>query len=169
MRHAVDAAVASGLRPVVTVVPQFALAIESVLPRGVDVVRSPGARLGIAHSLRALIQALEGWRQVGAVCVGLADQPRIGPDAYRRLAAAYDAGADFAVATYAGQRRNPVVIGRDLWPWVRRLRGDVGARALFDEIAPLGVACDGTGAPDDIDTVADLARFERDFERDEEQ
>lgn len=165
MRHAVDAAVASGLRPVVTVVPQFALAIESVLPQGVDVVRSPGARLGIAHSLRALLQALEGWRQVGAVCVGLADQPRIGPDAYVRLAAAYDAGADFAVATYAGQRHNPVVIGRALWPRVRRLRGDIGARALFGEIPPLDVVCDGTGVPDDIDTVADLARIERDEEQ----
>lgn len=164
VRHAVDAAVASELRPVLTVVSQFALAIESVLPAGVDVVRAPGARLGIAHSLRSLVRALEGWRQVGAVCVGLADQPLVGPDAYRRLAAAYDAGADFAVATYGGQRQNPVLIGRELWPRVRTLRGDVGARGLMASVPPVEVACDDTGRPDDIDTAEDLARIEREME-----
>ncbi len=164
VRHAVDAALASELRPIVVVVAQFALKIESVLPAGVDVVRAPAARLGIAHSLRALVQALEGWRQVGAVCVGLADQPLIGPDAYRRLAAAYAAGADFAVATYGGERQHPVLIGRDLWPQVRTLRGDVGARALMESVVPLDVPCDGTGRPDDIDTPDDLNRIERETE-----
>ncbi len=164
VRHAVDAALASELRPIVVVVAQFALRIESVLPAGVDVVRAPAARLGIAHSLRALVQTLEGWRQVGAVCIGLADQPLVGPDAYRRLAAAYAAGADFAVATYAGERQNPVLIGRDLWPQVRTLRGDVGARALMESVAPVEVACDGTGRADDIDTPDDLNRIERETE-----
>ncbi len=168
VRRAVDAAMESGLRPVITVVGPGFGSIERVLPAGVDVVTAPAARLGLAHSLRALIRALDGWRQVGAVCVGLGDQPLVGPDAYRNLAASYAAGSSLAVATYAGQRRNPVLIGRNHWPALLRLRGDVGARALMDRFPVLEVACDGTGRPDDVDTLADLARLERELDRDDE-
>ena len=90
------------------------------------------------------------------MCVGLADQPRIGPDAYRRLAAAYDAGATFAVATYGGERGNPVLLGRSLWPAARRLDGDEGAKALMRTHPVLEVPCDGTGHPEDVDTLDDL-------------
>ncbi len=164
VRRAVDTAMASGLRPVVAVVGPRAGPVEAVLPAGVDVVQAYAARLGIAHSLRALVRALTGWRQVDAVCVGLADQPFVGPDAYRRLAAAYDAGAAFAVATYEGQRHNPVLIGRQHWPAVLRLRGDVGARSLMSVVDVTDVECDGTGRPDDVDTAEDLARLLREME-----
>ena len=164
VRRAVDAAMESGLRPVITVVGSRAGPIEAVLPAGVHVVQAFAARRGIAHTLRKLVQALEGWRQVDAVCVGLADQPLIGPDAYRRLAAAYDAGASFAVATYNGQRQNPVLIGRQHWPAVMKLRGDVGARSLMGVIEVTNVDCTGTGRPDDVDTAEDLARLMREME-----
>ena len=167
VRRAVDAALGSGLRPVVTVVGPGGSTIEAVLPAGVDVVTASAARLGIAHSLRALIRALEGWRQVGAVCVGLGDQPHVGPDAYRRLAAAHTAGAEFAVATYGGERQNPVLIGRSLWAQALKLRGDTGARALMDRVGVVEVDCDGTGRPDDVDTLADLARLQREFDQHE--
>ena len=167
VRRAVDAALASGLRPVVTVVGPGVGAIERVLPAGVDVVTASVARLGIAHSLRALIRALEGWRQVGAVCVGLADQPQVGPDAYRRLVSAHRDGAEFAVATYGGTRHNPVLIGRSLWPEALKLRGDTGARALMDRFPVVEVDCGGTGRPDDVDTLADLARLQRELDQHE--
>ena len=167
VRRAVDTALASGLRPVVTVVGPGGRTIEAVLPAGVDVVTASAARLGIAHSLRALIRALEGWRQVGAVCVGLGDQPHVGPDAYRRLAAAHTAGAEFAVATYNGERQNPVLIGRSLWADALKLRGDTGARALMDRFGVVEVDCEGTGRPDDVDTLADLARLQRELDQHE--
>ena len=167
VRRAVDAALASGFRPVLTVVGPGRGTIEAVLPAGVDVVTASAARLGIAHSLRALIRALEGWRQVGAVCVGLGDQPQVGPDAYRRLAAAYTAGAEFAVATYGGERQNPVLIGRSLWAQALKLRGDTGARALMDRFGVVEVDCEGTGRPDDVDTLADLARLQRELDQHE--
>ncbi len=164
VRWAMDAALASGLRPIVAVVGPGGAKIEAVLGQGIDVVRAPGARFGIAHSLAALVRSLEGWRQVGAVCVGLADQPLVGADAYRRLVAAYDAGATFAVATYGGQRGNPVLLARSLWPEVLALRGDVGARALMDLVPVVEVDCSDTGRPDDVDTVADLARIADEME-----
>jgi molybdenum cofactor cytidylyltransferase len=164
VRWAVDAAVGSGLRPAVVVTGPGSSAIETVLPQGVDVVRARGARWGIAHSVRALLQALDGWRQVQAVCIGLADQPIVGPDAYRRLAAAYDAGAALAAASYHGERANPVLLARSLWPAARRLRGDVGVRALMAQTPVVDVDCTDTGRPDDVDTPADLERIAREME-----
>jgi CTP:molybdopterin cytidylyltransferase MocA len=161
---ALDAALASGLRPALLVVGHRGREVERVATEGVSVVRARGWRRGIAASLRAALDALEGWAQVGAVCIGLADQPGVGPEAYRRLAAAYDAGATFAVATYGGVRANPVLLGRELWPEARRLEGDEGARALMARHAVREVACDGTGRPDDVDTVADLRAIDRSWE-----
>ena len=124
----------------------------------------PGPGRGSRTACAALVRALEGWRQVGAVCVGLGDQPGVGAEAYRRLAHAYDAGATLAVATYGGVRQNPVLIARPLWPRVGQLRGDVGARALMDELTVTEVDCTDTGSPADIDTPADLERVAREME-----
>ena len=157
---ALDAATTSGLRPVVLVVGHHGGAVARVAPEGVVVVRSRRWRRGIARSLRAALEALEPWAQVGAVAVGLADQPLVGPDAYRRLAGAYRDGATLAMATYHGQRRNPVLLARTMWAQARELDGDEGARVLMDDEA-VEVDCTDTGSAADVDTLDDLREAER--------
>jgi CTP:molybdopterin cytidylyltransferase MocA len=162
---AIDAAVESGLRPALLVVGHQGSRVDRFAPQGVTVVRARGWRHGIARSLHAALQALEPWAQVGAVCIGLADQPRVGAEAYRRLAAAFEAGASLAVATYGGVRANPVLVGRSLWPEARALDGDEGARALMRTHSVVEVECDGTGDPTDVDTVDDLRAMEQAMEK----
>jgi molybdenum cofactor cytidylyltransferase len=162
---ALEAAMASGLRPVVLVTGYRGGAVAGAAPPGVVVVRAPRWRSGIAHSLRAGLGALQGWAQADAVCVGLADQPRVGAEAYRRLAAAHEAGAELAVATYGGRRGNPVLLGRSLWPEALELTGDVGARTLMSRHPVTEVDCSGTGDPADVDTLEDLRAAEAAFER----
>jgi molybdenum cofactor cytidylyltransferase/nicotine blue oxidoreductase len=157
---ALDAATTSGLRPIVLVVGHHGGAVARVAPKGVVVVRARRWRRGIARSLRAALGALEPWAQVGAVAVGLADQPLVGPDAYRRLAGAYRDGARLAVATYHGQRRNPVLLARTMWAQARELDGDEGARVLMDDEA-VEVDCTDTGSAADVDTLDDLREAER--------
>ena len=157
---ALDAATTSGLRPVVLVVGHHGGAVARVAPEGVVVVRSRRWRRGIARSLQAALGALEPWAQVGAVAVGLADQPLVGPDAYRRLAGAYRDGARLAMATYHGQRRNPVLLARTMWAQARELDGDEGARVLMDDEA-VEVDCTDTGSAADVDTLDDLREAER--------
>jgi CTP:molybdopterin cytidylyltransferase MocA len=113
---------------------------------------------GMGASLRAGIDAAEALG-CEAIAVILVDQPRIGPDALRRLLAAWQLGASAAVATYDGQPRNPVVLDRSIWAEVRdAASGDVGARGWLranpDRVVE--VACEGTGDPVDIDTPEDL-------------
>jgi CTP:molybdopterin cytidylyltransferase MocA len=162
---ALGAALDSDLRPVVLAVPPDSVALAATAGPDVDVVVAEQAAQGIAWSLRAVLDDLEGVDDVSAVCIGLADQPRIGADAYRRLADAHRAGADLAVSTYDGKRGNPVLIGRPLWPAARVLDGDVGAKALMRDHDVTEVNCTGTGDPRDVDTLDDLHALEEEIGR----
>jgi molybdenum cofactor cytidylyltransferase/nicotine blue oxidoreductase len=153
---ALEAAVASGLRPVLLVSGYKRHLVDAAAPAGVDIVHSHRWHDGIAHSLRAALDALDGYASIGAVCVGLADQPRIGAEAYQRVAAAYGDGAQLAVATYDGVRGNPVMLASSLWAEAHQLDGDEGARVLMQQHPVVEVPCDDTGSPADVDTPADL-------------
>jgi CTP:molybdopterin cytidylyltransferase MocA len=166
---ALDAGTASGLRPVVLIVGHHGNAVGDAAPEGVVVVQARRWRRGIARSLRAALEALDPWAQVGAVCVGLADQPLVGADAYRRLAEAYSGGATLAVATYGGQRQNPVLLARSVWADARRLDGDEGARALMGDDDVVEVDCTDTGSAADVDTLDDLRSVERALGRGEDR
>jgi molybdenum cofactor cytidylyltransferase len=156
--RALRAALESGLAPVVVVVSDDRVA--EALPASVSVVRNTTPEAGIASSLHAGLGALEADTELDGAVVGLADQPFVGADAYRRVARAYDAGARLAVATYAGVRGNPVLIGREHWPEALALTGDEGARVLLRRHGAVEIPCDGTGEPTDVDTPDDLAELE---------
>jgi CTP:molybdopterin cytidylyltransferase MocA len=167
--YALEAARASGLAPVVVVVSD-ARVEDALAPQpGLQVVRNDEPARGISSSLQVALRALEADESVDGVVVGLADQPLVGPDAYRRVARAYDDGARLAVATYAGERGNPVLVARAHWPEALALRGDQGARVLLRRHGAVEVPCDGTGEPADVDTpdalAAVAARLENRTER----
>jgi molybdenum cofactor cytidylyltransferase len=160
---ALESVRATDLSPVVLVVGGHGASIAAAVPPGVTIVHASRWHEGIAHSLHAALEAVDGYAQVTALCVGLADQPFVGPEAYRRLVAAHEAGALLAVATYDGQRANPVLLARPLWGEARGLHGDVGARALMDVHPVVEVDCTGTGSPADVDTIDDLRTLEREL------
>ena len=124
---------------------------------GATIVHNPQWPTGIGSSLRAGLASLPS--TVAAVVIVLVDQPLIGPEAVRRVIAAHAAGAAVAVATYGGQFGHPVLLSRPTWAEAGRLaKGDLGARPYLrahpEQV--VRVSCDGTGAPDDVDTPADL-------------
>jgi CTP:molybdopterin cytidylyltransferase MocA len=157
---ACEAALASGCSPVVVVVGHDGERVAHAVPRGAEIVPNPHYALGIASSLGSALRALEPRTEVAAAAVGLADQPLVGAEAYRRVAAAYDDGARLAVAMYRGQRGNPVLLARSMWGEALRLTGDEGARVLLRRHGATEVPCDGTGEPTDVDTLQDLAAVE---------
>lgn len=158
---ALDAVRATDLSPVLLVVGRHGDAIGAAAPSSVMIVHASRWHEGIAHSLHAALDVLEPYAQVAAACIGLADQPLVGADAYRRLASAHASGALLAVATYDGVRQNPVLVARELWEEARALEGDVGARALMDAREVTEVDCTGTGTAADVDTIEDLHMIER--------
>ncbi len=131
-------------------------------PYGVRIVENPNWERGQSTSVRAGLLALGP--RVRAAVVALADQPLVGPGAVERLVSAFEGGAEVAVATYGGKRRNPVLFSRAVWPLLEaELAGDEGARAVLRRHPDLvvEVPCDGVGNPADVDTAQDLRHLER--------
>jgi len=158
---AVDAALGSGLRPVVVVVGYRGDEVRAALPDdpALVVAENPGWEEGIASSLRAALRVLDARADVEAVCVGLADQPLVSPDAYRAVAVSRGQHV-IVVPTYGGSPGNPVMLSRSVWAEAMQLRGDVGARSLMRDHDCGQVDCTGLGSAADIDTLDDLERLE---------
>lgn len=151
-RWSLDAAVESGIGPVAVVTGCADLS----LPEGVEELHNPRWSEGLAGSLRlAVLRA--GELGADAIVVGLGDQPCVGADAWRRVAAA---PTDLAVASYDGARGNPVRIAATMWPSLPVV-GDEGARSLLRERPDLVSEVPCVGSPADVDTAEDLARIER--------
>src|SRR5262245_14108447 len=90
-----------------------------------------------------------------AVVVTLGDQPRVSPDAMRRVIAARN-GAAAVRATYNGNPGHPVLLERSLFEPLRNVSGDKGARNLLLSVHVLDVPCDDLGGGEDVDTPAEL-------------
>ncbi len=107
---------------------------------------------GQSASLACGLAALE---LCEAVVVTLGDQPRISPDAIRRVIAARN-GAAAVRATYAGKPGHPVLLERELFGPLRDVSGDKGARNLLLSVQVHDVPCDDLGGGEDVDTPAEL-------------
>ena len=120
---------------------------------GVRAVRCPGWSEGQSASLRCGLDAVP---DADAVVVLLGDQPWVSARAVAAVVAARVEGADAVRASYGGAPGHPVLLERSLFPALRALRGDVGARDVLCDAAVADVPCDGLGDPRDVDTPADL-------------
>ena len=110
---------------------------------------------GMGESLRTGIDAM---KDCEAVVVALGDQPRLSPEAVRRVIGQRGKDELAVRATYGGVPGHPVLLERSLMTIVRETaRGDSGARNFLHGVPLREVACDGLGSPDDIDTPEALA------------
>lgn len=110
---------------------------------------------GMNASLRCALAAVPDGAQ--AVMVLLADLPEIDTDHLNRVLAACAAhpGARIWRGTdAAGRPGHPVVFHRDLWPELRKLQGDGGARSVVaaHRDAICDIALPGRAATLDLDT-----------------
>ena len=158
-------------QPLVTIAAQAALdagcfaevivvvgsvALEAVLPNGVRAIENPNWANGQASSLQVGVEAARK-AGAGAVVVGLADQPGVTAEDWRRISLA-ETELPIVVATYGGVRGNPVRLGAVVWDDLPS-EGDEGARVILRRRSDLvaAVACPGDAS--DVDTVEDLDRW----------
>jgi molybdenum cofactor cytidylyltransferase len=107
---------------------------------------------GLAASLACGLAAME---DAEAVVVTLGDQPRVSPDAIRRVLAARGS-APAVRATYGGQPGHPVLIERRLFDRLRDATGDHGVRNVLQSMGVFEVPCDDLGGGEDVDTRGQL-------------
>ncbi|HEX4822191.1 MAG TPA: nucleotidyltransferase family protein [Acidimicrobiales bacterium] len=148
---AVDAAVDAALDATYVVTGAVALA----LPASVREVHNDRWAEGQGTSLSAGIARVEADGH-DVVVVGLADQPLVGADAWRAVAAS--TASPIVVASFDGERRPPVRLAAEVWPLLPT-SGDEGARAVMRKRPDLVTAVPCSGQPVDIDTLEDLDRW----------
>jgi molybdenum cofactor cytidylyltransferase len=161
VRAAAETAVAAGLAPILAVVGAARAEVVAALAGlPLRVIDNPEYARGQSTSLRAGIAALP--LDAAAVVVLLSDQPFVTPQIVARVVAAWrTSGAAIVAPVYAGQRGNPVLFARAIFPELLAVGGDQGARAVlaanpsrvhlvhFDDPLPLA----------DVDTPEDYERL----------
>jgi molybdenum cofactor cytidylyltransferase len=158
LEHVLDTLRSAGVEEIVVVLGFQADQIRSQVPLdSFKVVLNAAYREGMASSLQAGIAALSPDRE--AALIMLADQPLVQPGTIHQLMAAYrQARLPFTIPVYDGQRGNPVLIDRTVFPDIFQLSGDTGCRKLFPAYREqiLEVPVDDPGVLLDIDTQEDL-------------
>ena len=162
--RAVRVAREAGCGPVLVVLGAAAPdVVRRAALEGAIVVVNEGWAEGIGSSLRCGLTALADHHAQAAVVL-LVDQPHVGVDTVRRVIDTWrERKAPAVTAAYDGQPRNPVVLDVSTWAEVASTaQGDVGARAWLREHTDdvVAIACDDLGSDADIDTQADLERYE---------
>lgn len=163
VRRAAATALAAGSAEVVVVTGHQRDRVEAALAGlPVRLAYNPDYAQGLSTSLRAGLAALDASIEGAFVC--LSDMPEITADHLRRLAAAFEpaAGRAVVVPVHRGKRGNPVLWPAALFPAMRALEGDVGAKHLIGENAGdlVEVQLDDDAPLLDLDTPEALARFE---------
>jgi molybdenum cofactor cytidylyltransferase len=157
VRRVTEVVCASGLAQVIVVVGAHAERVEAALiGLPVEIAHNQSWREGLSTSLHTGIGALRP--DIGAVLVILADQPALTPGLLLRLVERYRAtGAPIVAPVYRGQRGNPVLFDRSLFPELLAVHGDRGARKVVARYAEQleRVACDDPAVVQDVDTVED--------------
>ena len=150
---AVQAALEAGLDE--TVVITGAVDLSAILPEGLTVIENHAWASGQASSLRTAVAWAERMGH-DAVVIGLGDQPLVPARAWQAVAA--ERSRPIATATFAGKRRPPVRLAREVWDLLP-VSGDEGARVLMAARPHLVVEVACAGQPADVDTVEDLSRW----------
>jgi molybdenum cofactor cytidylyltransferase len=111
---------------------------------------------GQSASLRRGIAAIADAAQAAVITLG--DMPRVTPQVIARFAdvAAEHGELARARAVYDGVPGHPVLIRRELFPRLRELRGDQGARDLLDSQRVTRIEVGHLCRPDDVDTPEQL-------------
>ena len=163
VRHAVDAALAGGLDPVLVVSGHEAERIgKAVSGASVSILHNRDFGHGLSSSLRTGLDAVPP--DCDGAMILLGDMPGISGALVDRLKQAFDpaAGRAICVAAAHGHQGHPVLWGRSFFSEIASLKGDKGARVLLDTHAAMVAQVEtGDDAPlTDIDTLEALAAYQ---------
>lgn len=167
IERAIRLANEAGVTPVLAVLgahyERICATVPLHTPDGAIVVNNDRWRKGISTSIHAGLRALEAIApQAAGVMILGCDQPRLTAGHLRALLTTFGEQTEPAIAAsaYAGALGVPAVFPREVFPGLRALSGDKGARVLLMQPPCPLVAVEFPGGEIDIDLPADLAQLE---------
>ena len=167
VRHVYEAASEGGCHQTVVVYAEDD--VMRALDGRAELVFNAKAHTGMASSLQAGLKAMR--QEIEAAVILLGDQPLVGARTVATLLRAWRReGSRPAVAVSQGSDGDggwapPVVLSRDLWDDLMKLKGDAGARQVLHGRPEALDVVPAPGRPDDIDTPDDYAKIVRLFPR----
>ncbi len=129
-----------------------------------EVIENPDYRKGMSTSIQAGLGRMEG--RFSHLMILLADMPHVGSTAINKVLHAYlECRLPLAALWSGGRRSHPVIINSELFGELRELKGDTGARALFERHKDRVLHVDPPAGFDDrdIDTEGDYETLEGPF------
>jgi CTP:molybdopterin cytidylyltransferase MocA len=160
LQRAIRIAAESGASPVFVVLGANAEVISASIQLGNSIpVINDNWRSGMASSIHAGLGAMDAATldSTGALLMGC-DQPLLTADHLRFLLATFEAQASPAIVCsgYGGIRAVPAVFPPEVFPQLRDLHGDKGARALLAQPPCPVITQEFPGGEIDIDLPGDL-------------
>lgn len=163
IEHTLEAALESDLDRVILVLGHRAAEMRDVARPyfrygKLRVIENRHYRKGISSSIIAGLEAVH--KEYDHVMIILADMPQIHSDVINCLLRGYLAsGKTLGAIRFSGRRSHPVILGRTWYGTLRELRGDVGARGLFEASRADVCLVDAPPSYDDrdIDTPEDYS------------
>ncbi len=152
-------ALAAGLNPVIVVCGYAADEVATALAGlPVRLVYNPVWQEGQSTSVRAGIAELD--RHIGACIFLPVDKPHIPVSLLRALLEEHaDTGSPAIAPLVDGQRTNPVLFGREAFPFLAEISGDKGGRAIFNRFSPAYLPWLDETILIDVDTESDYQRL----------
>ncbi len=160
------AVAASGADPIAVVLGAGAETVRSRVPLAKAlIVVNPDWPTGMASSICAGLRALERLHPgIDAVLLTPCDLPGISGKAIAGLIGAHRSPAQIVASLYGGRLGAPAVFGRDHFPALLALKGDSGARSLLNSRSAHVTAVETPELGFDLDTPADVARWEAEMD-----
>ncbi|MBA3687435.1 MAG: nucleotidyltransferase family protein [Chloroflexi bacterium] len=156
VEHALDAAMAADLAPVVAVVPVWLSPLADPAYRQLRWILNPFPERGMSLSLR--LGFCELGDEVDAAMILLGDQPALDPET---ISAILRARLERPLVAAVAERiaAPPILIERSHFHLIDDLAGDVGLRQLIRSNPDLVYRVPVAGHPLDLDTPEDLGRM----------
>jgi xanthine dehydrogenase accessory factor len=127
---------------------------------GFTIIENPEAPAGQSTSLKAGLATIMARGDIDQVLIVLADMPLIPSDHFSALMKAAEQGAEAVITDADGTLMPPALFQSVHFQQLMNLKGDRGARSVFDQITNKATVPLNPDATIDIDTVADLKRAE---------
>ncbi len=133
--HALLTALQSNLSHIMVVIPDendyTFKALSTYFTEKVTAIQCPNSSQGFSYSLKFGIQTAKTMEASGAVIL-LADQPFIHLEMINNLINTFQKEkVDYVASSYSNIIRPPILIGKQLFPLFKQLKGDEGAKKLL--------------------------------------